>query len=443
MYPQCSDKKDNDSDGKTDKDDPECHIKGDINKAYVPTHFSESMPPIVQYGEGVDLTAETINPTIAIKNIKTTFSSKIYNYGTENTGQSFFVLFTITKNKDILNSTADAEISSLVPSLEAGMSTTASFEYQFEKDGVYYVRACADKKVRDDVGMVEEFEENNNCSVWTTINITNALPSAGLKAECSDEVDNDGDNKIDRNDPECHYDGDLNKEYVPDHTSEKNYPVDPNKGKPQCSDKKDNDNDNVSDSDDPQCHIDGDILKEYKPEHDSEKNPPFDTNNICVDIENYPITYTDDEQATLDTLLRKFYLISPELFSQEDIALVQRDMDEYDNLSKQIATLTKQCYAELSENNSILPYKYTGPKTQYGNPWYKPESRGSYLTEGEYSNGKCIPSSYSIGKKTTEQCAQNIKRVDCEKDGSSNYDSGCVWIKGDLLKDLEAILNVW
>ena len=38
--------------------------------------------------------------------------------------------------------------------------------------------------------------------------------------ECNDTIDNDADTKIDTLDPECHIDGDLEKEYLPNHNSE-------------------------------------------------------------------------------------------------------------------------------------------------------------------------------------------------------------------------------
>jgi len=206
-------------------------------------------------------------------------------------------------------------------------------------------------------------------------------------------------------------------------------------GAMQCNDKKDNDGDGKTDKDDPECHIDGDINKEYLKNHDSEKSAFYESADECLDIENYPITYTDDEAAQLDTLLRKFYLIAPTLFSAEDIAMVQRDMDEYENLSNQVTTLTQQCYSDFSKDS------YKGPKTRYGNPWYKPEDRGSYLSNEDSSDGKCVPNPY--GKRTAESCAAINKRVDCERDGSRNHESGCVWVKGDLVKDFEAILNIW
>lgn len=45
--PQCSDTLDNDKDGKIDILDPNCHVDGDLNKEYVPTHYSELSSPVV------------------------------------------------------------------------------------------------------------------------------------------------------------------------------------------------------------------------------------------------------------------------------------------------------------------------------------------------------------------------------------------------------------
>ncbi|MCK9371450.1 hypothetical protein M0R04_16160, partial [Candidatus Dojkabacteria bacterium] len=42
----CSDNLDNDKDGETDINDPNCHVNGNLDEGWVPTHFSESISPL-------------------------------------------------------------------------------------------------------------------------------------------------------------------------------------------------------------------------------------------------------------------------------------------------------------------------------------------------------------------------------------------------------------
>ena len=52
VLPQCSDSIDNDSDGNTDTNDANCHLDGDLQKAYVPTWNSETTSPVSNTGGG-------------------------------------------------------------------------------------------------------------------------------------------------------------------------------------------------------------------------------------------------------------------------------------------------------------------------------------------------------------------------------------------------------
>jgi LPXTG-motif cell wall-anchored protein len=96
---------------------------------------------------------------------------------------------------------------------------------------------------------------------------------------CSDGVDNDGDGVADGADPGCHTDGDAKNpaSYNPSDTSEED--ESPNKpsgenGQRECSDNKDNDGDKKVDEDDPGCHSDGNPNNpaSYNPRDDDESD---------------------------------------------------------------------------------------------------------------------------------------------------------------------------
>lgn len=443
----CSDKIDNDEDGKIDNLDPNCHIDGDLAKAYVPSHHSEDYSHLND-SMSVDLTARNVYPSNSIVNAVVSLTSTIVNNGRVGTEKSFFSFFTITndKNKAQTSVTEDKEESVIVPTLESGARSAISINHTFTKAGVYYIRACADKKSGADTGTIIELSEDNNCGDWTTFTVTNSLPIEGYKAECSDEKDNDKDGLIDRLDPNCHLDGDLAKAYVPDHDTEDTSPVDPLNGKSECSDKVDNDKDGNIDVDDPNCHLDGDLSKEYLKEHDSESTSPYSNEDKCLDIEQNPLTFTDHEKATLSDLLRKFYLLAPNLRSEEDIAMIYNEITKYENLSDELDSLTKACYAQTNDPS------YAGPKTKYGNPWFNYDSRGTYLDKDNYSNSYCWNDKTKSNPHNFDRnkCSGFTTQATCERYNGNNLfgsveflATGCTWVEGSNLKEYEALLNIW
>ncbi|HPR84335.1 MAG TPA: hypothetical protein PL034_02140, partial [Candidatus Paceibacterota bacterium] len=137
------------------------------------------------------------------------------------------------------------------------------------------------------IGDVGEYELNNNYK-YGHGNTTEIVDTIDYKFECSDGVDNDDDGNIDADDPNCHAEGNINKEYLPYYYSEETtikikdwtdpkFPggTDPkfpdgSTPKPKCSDGIDNDDDGDIDADDSACHLDGDMEKEYLPDHFSE-----------------------------------------------------------------------------------------------------------------------------------------------------------------------------
>ncbi len=258
--------------------------------------------------------------------------------------------------------------------------------------------------------------------------------------ECSDGKENDGDEKIDINDPQCHIGGKMEGLFVPTHDSESISPkqcddtIDNDRdhkkdiddegchtngilGEPYiplwndeetppsaCNDGIDNDGDWKIDIQDPQCHIDGKLENEYVPTNSSELDAPMSP-NICLDIEQNPITFTDEEKARLAVLLRKFYLISSTLRTSEDISTIYNEIDQQNNFMDQIDGLSKQCYLQTKDSYGFNNFCIRNPKScdtnflaefeaeantkyndsfygtrtsdlaqdmRHGNPWYQP-----------------------------------------------------------------------
>ncbi|NVN96664.1 hypothetical protein HXX01_00180 [Candidatus Nomurabacteria bacterium] len=156
--------------------------------------------------------------------------------------------------------------------------------------------------------------------------------------------------------------------------------------KPQCSDGKDNNDNGLIDEKDPKCHMGGVLSGEYVPTNDSESVAPIEKDtgpSICKIIDANPLTYTDAEQRELDELLRKFYLLASTLKTDSDLSLAYREIEEYKALVEQVKYLTNQCYDQIKDP------AYTGPKIQFGNPWFKYDSRGSYLPSSVVLESSC------------------------------------------------------
>ncbi|HLP86911.1 MAG TPA: CARDB domain-containing protein [Candidatus Paceibacterota bacterium] len=352
-------------------------------------------PPECTTGGDPDLTITTdVTPMSTTVNTPTTLSSTIINIGGGSTLHSFSSIFSI-------DSVNDSEvIVTVVPTLEAKIGSVATISYTFPQVGEYSVRVCADKNSASDTGTVPESNEGNNCGPFTIIKVENSLPTTGDLTQCSDTIDNDGDGAIDALDPNCHTNGDLTDAYIPEHYSESTSPVNPNANNPQCSDTIDNDGDKTIDALDPNCHMNSDLTQAYIPTHTSETVSPV-TPNACLDIDQYPLEFTDQEKADLAELLRKFYLIAPNLRTEDDIEVAYSDIIQYQNFSEHLGVLINQCYLQTNDridraifcanksNRSACAgentfadqtdFNYTGPTTRWGNPWYQwSTNRGSY-----------------------------------------------------------------
>lgn len=133
-----------------------------------------------------DLTISEINyvsPNTASIGVTTTFSNTIINDAdiATPTGFSYF-----PQVKDGAWNITDLP-AILTPAFSARESRVVTFNYTFIDQEEYYLRVCADKKSSLDSGVISEYEEDNNCGPWTSINIfspnltvTNSTPTKGV-----------------------------------------------------------------------------------------------------------------------------------------------------------------------------------------------------------------------------------------------------------------------
>lgn len=372
---ECSDEVDNDGDGKIDIDDPECHLDGNLENEYLPDHNSEAEAEIG--GEtnetGIDLITKSlsvINPTQATPIY---ISATIRNEGNTSTGKEFQSLILIKKpnvsieeestSKNILsflgikkltnkvknligvnkiNAENVVEIAINTPEIKGHTGYVISTYYTFEQIGTYSVMACADKKTQNDTGTIEELNENNNCTDWYDVSITNSLPPPEppyTQTECEDQIDNDADGGIDEQDPNCHLNGDINDTYMPSYPSEK---------------------------------------------YNDQPEP-----NKCLSIEQNPLTFTDEEKAQLEALLRRFYLVAPTLKSEADIENTYAEISRYEENIKSTQRLIDQCYSEVN-SSTWWSHFY-----RRGNPWYSKETGGRYAYSAPADDNGSIGHAYT------------------------------------------------
>jgi hypothetical protein len=239
--------------------------------------------------------------------------------------------------------------------------------------------------------------------------------------ECSDGIDNNGNGLIDRDDPNCHVGGNLNKEYVPTHISESTPPT-------QCDDGADNDGDGKVDAEDSGCHTDGDMTKEYVPTWDSEKTPPTSPyENTCKVIDSNPLEFTDVEKAQLDELLRKFYLIAPNLRTEDDINIAYSEITQYQNFSDHLKTLINQCYKQTADPAYLAA---GGPTTRFGNPWYEYSTqRGSYIKLPNTSITTVTCRRTGLLSRTCDTAVTPNTQIATKNDFDCKYVSG--WFSGN------------
>jgi len=124
-------------------------------------------------GELSDLTAGTITPTTVGVGLKIKFLATISNIGNATTGVGFDNFFQISLNKiSIIDVTPSVAVKD---ALNHGNEIVINKEHIFSDTGKFYVRVCADKTNRNSPGVIDESNEDNNCSPdWTLITVSKA-----------------------------------------------------------------------------------------------------------------------------------------------------------------------------------------------------------------------------------------------------------------------------
>ena len=403
-----------------------------------------------------DITVSKVTPTSTIINTPTTLSSIVTNTGTAKTEGNFLGFFSIANS----TGTNQTEIGVTVPSLSGMVGSVAKISYTFHSSETYYVRFCADKKSSSTPppGDIIESNEDNNCSEITALTVTSSLAVPCLSTELLDttvtpnkcidktlcvapKVINGSNCENSGGDTSC-----LSTELL-DTT------VTPNK----CIDKTLCTAPKVVNGD--KCENGGNGEEENK----------------CLLIAQNPLTFTDTEKAKLAELLRKFYVIAPTLKTDEDIAVIYKQMDDYASLIANVEDLTTQCYAQtlskdgkygivydtdgkvMKDLDGNIVY-YTGPTLRSGNPWYQYPTRVSYIPANAVDANQ--PINYCTGsfnkkmrdqKNRKESCSDYKEKQSCEYhqypgsifEKSGLMITGCSWIGGTDVRDYEKILNIW
>lgn len=355
---ECSDTIDNDGDEKIDAEDPGCHIDGDLEKEYLPNKSSES--DTTNQGEltPVDLTAGIVSPTNTTTNTLTTLSATISNTGGMATEKSFYGFFTITnvtsddiqidtKNTNVASSKIKTFISKIVAKIP-WISTK---------------KTIAEKTVEVNTLMSPLAGKSN-----TVANIFYTFDQAGayyIRA-CADKSSASDTGVVDESNEENNCGAWITF--------------------------------TVSDT----LPTGGDIITgddEITTDDEYDDTTVYGEENKCLLIEQNPLTFTDDEKARLEELLRKFYLTASTLRTTDDIATIYDEIDQYQNLINQTDNLSKQCYLETNDTEGYKDFCKRNSKlcssgdrfntlydnmarTKHGNPWYTKTKGGTFPYDG-------------------------------------------------------------
>jgi hypothetical protein len=327
-----------------------------------------------------DLKAGPVTPISTTVDIPTKLSSVITNNGVDSTKKGFTSFFTIsTVSGDTMNvntntvskstlkekivklfskiisvskaiAYGDIELKTMVPILPGKTGSTAIVSYTFKDIGTYYVRACADKASSWSMGSIIESNENNNCSLWTTLTVTNALPDPGTSAPGAEPGGGEGG------------------EY------------------PECRDGVDNDNDGLIDTKDSGCHTNFDAtdIFTYDGSLDDESKISSEGQggeDLCPEN---PLEFTDEEKLELQDLLRKFYLLAPTIKTEDDIYDVNSEIFKEQDLLKQTTTLIADCKQQKADPS------YKGPQEVKLNPYYNQKNITTISPNGTITFGSPI-----------------------------------------------------
>ncbi len=121
-----------------------------------------------------------------------------------------------------------------------------------------------------------------------------------------------------------------------------------------------------------------------------------------------PLEFTTQEQADIDTLLKKYYLIAPAMKSDDDIKIISDEIAQNQSTMEQAKSLTNDCKVQKSDPN------YTGPQTIKDNPYYQggginnpnlnylPGLFSEYMSKVKSSGGEPLPGTNYKHNPTTD-----------------------------------------
>ena len=451
----------------------------------------------VSTSSGPDLIAYPITTTTAIIETAQEFSVEIQNIGNKSTEDEFDNILeyaTESNGRGIL--TKDSVILTLGP-LDSNDNTTATWTHTFTEGGTYYMRMCTDKSYIDDTdGLIDETNEDNNCGAWMAIVVSD---SDSLPTETSDSdliaysvtptsvtannieafsaiIENQGSSSTGDEFP---YFFQISENSTGTDATDLEYDtltaIDSGNVKTAsqknvftssgtyymrvCADKYSSTEDGVINETDEDNNC-GDWTT-------ISVSSSSDSSDMCSLIDSNPLTFTDAEQAKLEELLRKYYLIISTLKNDGDISSIYTDMTNYETEIESANELIEQCYAETNDqtnyedfanrntnldlpswnSNIYVNTDYAGPKRRGGNPWYKYSVRPSYIYStkptikesginiDESDNTKLF-SAYYYCYMITDLSTDLGSRAP-----SSNID--CSSVEDRLQYDYEKLFNIW
>jgi len=342
-------------------------------------------------------------------NASVILTAKISNLGSVATDKGFNNYFQIASSPDGGGTIVEEPAVFMAP-LISNLTDTISTTHTFTSIGTYSIRACADK-----ANDVTETSELNNCGKWLNILIYDpgVLPGPGGNTLCANGADNPNDT------PSCTMFGGkcINNATNP----------------PTCT---------IS-----TCS-------------NGATNPPACTTivNACLLVDTNPLEFTDVEKARLAELLRKFYLIAPNLKTEDDINITYSEIIKFQNFKEHLDTLINQCEVQTSNptyrNNG-------GPTLHFTNPWYDyKNNRGSYIDKTKF-DCKYVQGWFSGTGSDGLDCDTYNKRIytattpaRCDNATAKLTSSqllianeakanNCTWNRGAYIFDMEKILNIW
>ncbi len=147
--------------------EPQLAPKGEFNNCSDWTTVTMTATP-----SKPNLTPNSPTPITAVANVDQTYSALVTNNGPVSTGTSPNYFFQKT---DLTFGTVDLPYSTFSAPFASGSSSTASSPLiKFGSNGGQ-VRVCVDQTSRAGGGVIDESNEEDNCSGWTTVTMTQPL----------------------------------------------------------------------------------------------------------------------------------------------------------------------------------------------------------------------------------------------------------------------------